>query len=179
MGCHVQRLASQLRRASTALYRLFLLSAVAIAEPSSQPRPLAVDSRKGARYRFVVVGYVVMPEHMHLLITEPETGNPSKVMQVLKQRRARALLCKRKDPPQDSLFGENSQPRSFWQARFYDFNVWSSKKRVEKSPRLNIETWGTHAVHASESGQTRAGGVCGAMAMEQLSFLSSQRSPCE
>jgi REP element-mobilizing transposase RayT len=26
------------------------------------------------RYRFVVVGYVVMPEHVHLLISEPERG---------------------------------------------------------------------------------------------------------
>ena len=48
------------------------------------------------RYRFVVVGYVVMPEHIHLLLTEPEVGNPSTVMQVLKQRLARALLPKRK-----------------------------------------------------------------------------------
>jgi putative transposase len=46
------------------------------------------------RYRFVVVGYVVMPEHIHLLITEPEVGSPSVVMQVLKQRTARALLPK-------------------------------------------------------------------------------------
>src|SRR5437667_4622302 len=35
------------------------------------------------RYTFVVVGYVVMPEHFHLLISEPERGNPSTVMQVL------------------------------------------------------------------------------------------------
>jgi len=41
------------------------------------------------RYTFVVVGYVVMPEHFHLLISEPERGNPSTVMQVLKQRFAR------------------------------------------------------------------------------------------
>jgi REP element-mobilizing transposase RayT len=33
----------------------------------------------------VVVGYVVMPEHIHLLITEPEIGTPSKVIQVVKQ----------------------------------------------------------------------------------------------
>jgi putative transposase len=38
------------------------------------------------RYRFVVVGYVVMPEHIHLLISEPERGTPSTVMQVVKQR---------------------------------------------------------------------------------------------
>src|SRR2546427_478240 len=42
------------------------------------------------RYTFVVVGYVVMPEHFHLLISEPERGNPSTVMQVLKQRPARS-----------------------------------------------------------------------------------------
>jgi hypothetical protein len=29
------------------------------------------------RHEFVVVGYVVMPEHVHLLFTEPERGNPS------------------------------------------------------------------------------------------------------
>ena len=36
--------------------------------------------------RFVVVGYVVMPEHVHLLISEAEEGTPSTVMQVVKQR---------------------------------------------------------------------------------------------
>jgi REP element-mobilizing transposase RayT len=30
--------------------------------------------------RFVVLGYVVMPEHFHLLISEPQVGNPSTVM---------------------------------------------------------------------------------------------------
>jgi len=34
------------------------------------------------RYRFVVVGYVVMAEHIHLLLTEPEVGTPSTMMQV-------------------------------------------------------------------------------------------------
>ena len=28
------------------------------------------------RYSFVVVGYVVMPEHIHLLISEPDRGSP-------------------------------------------------------------------------------------------------------
>jgi len=75
-----------------------------------------------------------MPEHLHLLITEPEVGNSSTVMQVLKQRTARALLPKRKrrNPRQPSLFGEGPRGRAFWQARFYDFNVWTTKKRVEK-----------------------------------------------
>ena len=84
-------------------------------------------------YRFVVVGYVVMPENIHLLVTEPDVGNPSRVMQVVKQRTARALLPKRKrrDPQQGELFDEGRQ-RAFWQARFYDFNVWTTNKRIEK-----------------------------------------------
>jgi REP element-mobilizing transposase RayT len=59
---------------------------------------------------------------------------PSTVMQVLKQRTARALLPKRKhnDPHQHKLFGDELQRHAFWQARFYDFNVWTTKKRVEK-----------------------------------------------
>jgi len=75
-----------------------------------------------------------MPEHIHLLMTEPAVETPSTVMQVLKQRSARALLPKRKraDPRQRDLFEDRKQHRAFWQARFYDFNVWTTKKRVEK-----------------------------------------------
>jgi putative transposase len=78
--------------------------------------------------------WATRPEHIHLLLTEPEMGTPSTVMQVLKQRTAQALLPKtrRKDPRQLSLFGGEPRRRAFWQARFYDFNVWTSKKRVEK-----------------------------------------------
>ena len=47
------------------------------------------------RYRFVVVGYVVMPEHFHLLISEPDRDDPSVVMKVVKQRFARKVRPKR------------------------------------------------------------------------------------
>lgn len=99
----------------------------------SRDRFLAILEQTRQRYRFVVLGYVVMPEHFHLLITEPELGTPSTVMQVLKQRTAHVLLPKRKrsDPRQQHLFEE--PPRlPFWQARFYDFNVWTTRKRIEK-----------------------------------------------
>src|SRR5438309_1004222 len=33
------------------------------------------------RYNFDVIGFVVMPEHVHLLLGEPEKANPSVVMQ--------------------------------------------------------------------------------------------------
>jgi putative transposase len=101
---------------------------------SARDRFLAILEQTRQRYRFVVVGYVVMPEHIHLLITEPEVGTPSTVMQVLKQRTAHALLPRRKrrDLRQRNLFGDETHKRAFWQARFYDFNVWTKKKRVEK-----------------------------------------------
>jgi putative transposase len=86
-------------------------------------------------YGFSLVGYVVMPEHIHLLISEPAKGTPSTVIQVLKQRVSRRLRRKRRTlAGQLSLnfaSGDASLPR-FWQRRFYDFNVWSLKKRVEK-----------------------------------------------
>ena len=94
---------------------------------------LSILEQTRRRFGFVVVGYVVMPEHVHLLITEPQVRSPSTVMQVLKQRTAFAMLprIKRKTPRQGKLFGEEPQ-RAFWQARSYDFNVWSAKKHVEK-----------------------------------------------
>ena len=100
----------------------------------SRDRFLSILEQTRQRYSFVVVGYVVMPEHIHLLVTEPEIGTPSTVMQVLKQRTSRALLPKkkRKDPRQRDLFGGATSHRAFWHERFYDFNVWTTKKRVEK-----------------------------------------------
>jgi REP element-mobilizing transposase RayT len=54
---------------------------------------LTVLEQVGKRYRLVVLGYVVMPEHFHLLITEPQKGNPSTAMQVLKLGFARRVLA--------------------------------------------------------------------------------------
>jgi REP element-mobilizing transposase RayT len=54
-------------------------------------------------------------------------------MQVLKQRTAQALLPRRRrrDPRQRELFMTEAR-RAFWQARFYDCNLWTTKKRIEK-----------------------------------------------
>ena len=86
------------------------------------------ETRQG--YGFVLVGYVVMPEHFHLLISEPELGTPSTVMQVVKQRYARSVLAgKRRNSPGE-LWPDSEE--HVWQTRFYDFNLWSARKRVEK-----------------------------------------------
>jgi putative transposase len=85
------------------------------------------------RYAFVIVGYVVMPEHIHLLISEPQKKNPSTVMQALKLGLARRVLAqarRRRNAAQAELF--ERVPEHIWQKRFYDFNIWSDRKRVEK-----------------------------------------------
>ncbi|MHB1857521.1 MAG: REP-associated tyrosine transposase [Acidobacteriaceae bacterium] len=67
------------------------------------------------RYQFFVLGYVVMPEHVHLLVSEPEKTSLSKAIQALKL----SVAIQRNERP-------------FWQARYYDFNVFTDAKRVEK-----------------------------------------------
>jgi putative transposase len=89
-----------------------------------------------SRHAFKLIGYVVMPEHVHLLMSEPRKGTPSKVLQVLKQKISRALRGRGKNsvPGQLSLQFSRTATGSaaFWQRRFYDFNVWSAEKLREK-----------------------------------------------
>ena len=85
-------------------------------------------------YGLCVYGYVVMPEHVHLLVSEPKKGNPSKALQVLKQKVSRTLRRPVKNlSAQLSLaFAAVTDSPAFWQRRFYDFNVWSDRKVREK-----------------------------------------------
>ena len=87
------------------------------------------------RHEFVVVGYVVMPEHVHLLFTEPERGNPSLVLAALKQTFAHRLLRELRangGTQTDTLWSTPVAVGRIWQHRFYDFVVLTEKKRVEK-----------------------------------------------
>ncbi len=67
------------------------------------------------RYDFFITGYVVMQEHVHLLISEPSRAVMAKALQVLKL----SVAVQREERP-------------FWQARYYEFNVRSDRKRAEK-----------------------------------------------
>jgi len=84
------------------------------------------------KYSFMVAGYVVMPEHFHLLITEPKTGSPSLVMQVLKQRVSRKCRARRRRSKEQMSLWKSGTGDAFWQSRFYDFNVGSARKHREK-----------------------------------------------
>jgi putative transposase len=95
-----------------------------------------------SQHGFHLIGYVVMPEHIHLLLSEPPKGNPSKALQVLKQKVSAALRKRRAPSPAGQLALRFPEPpageKHFWQRRFYDFNVRSEKKLREK---LNYMHW--------------------------------------
>jgi putative transposase len=96
---------------------------------------LEIFEQVRVRYGFVVLGYVLMPEHVHLLISEPDRGTPSTVMQVLKQRFARHVLGewrRRGESGQGTLRQEALEAGHVWQARYYDFIVRTETKKREK-----------------------------------------------
>ena len=70
------------------------------------------------RYGLVVAGYVLMPEHVHLLVSEPRQSSLAVALQVLKQQTSKQL----------KRVGE----AHFWQPRYYDFNVRTGEKIAEK-----------------------------------------------
>ena len=78
--------------------------------------------RMRRRFAMCVYGYVVMPEHLHLLLSEPEQGTLADTIHYLKlsfSKRAK-LLCHRNVQPGDLKVG-HGEP--FWQKRYYDRNI--------------------------------------------------------
>ena len=92
------------------------------------------------RYEFVVCGYVVMPEHIHLLLSEPRVVMLSKALQAVKLSVAR----RRREVP-------------FWLARYYDFNVYTPQKTGREA-----------ALHALESGKARVDRTARGLAVVEL-----------
>jgi len=58
------------------------------------------------RFGMCVYGYVVMPEHVHLLVSEPESGVLAGAIHSLKLSFSKRVKC-----------------GTFWQKRYYDRNV--------------------------------------------------------
>jgi REP-associated tyrosine transposase len=93
---------------------------------------------------FLIVGYVLMPEHIHLLLWPGERANPSQIMQKLEGRTARFILKALRENRENSwcqrMLGRFTLPSTVhdeahfrvWQRRFYDMNIWTEKKILEK-----------------------------------------------
>ena len=59
--------------------------------PERRDLLLEVLKRVRRRYRMPLYGYVVMPEHVHLLVGEPEGGILASAIQLLKQNVSRLI----------------------------------------------------------------------------------------
>ena len=76
----------------------------------------AVLEQTRARHRARVYAYVLMPEHVHLLINEPPGIVLAQFLKAFKQIASRKL---------------RGQREKFWQDRYYDSNVYGEKARGE------------------------------------------------
>jgi REP-associated tyrosine transposase len=76
---------------------------------------LEVLERMRCRFALCIYGYVVMPDHVHLLVSEPERGLLAEAMHYLKLSFAKRLGM-----------------GVFWQKRYYDRNVRSADEFREK-----------------------------------------------
>ncbi len=85
------------------------------------------------RYLFAVASYVVMPEHVHLLVNEPKRALLSKAIQALKLS-----------------VSLRSREKPFWQAHYYDFNVSTHEKFVEKLRYIHRNPFGRGLVQKPE-----------------------------
>jgi putative transposase len=68
-----------------------------------------------------VYGYVIMPEHIHLLLSEPGSGSLADAMHFLKLSSAKP-----------SISEECVHSGHFWQKRYYDRNIRSYSDFTEK-----------------------------------------------
>ena len=90
---------------------------------NSRLRDIFVECLERTRrnYRFRVYGYVAMPEHIHLLVSEPEVELLATAIQALKVAVVRRAVLHRVE--------ENG---TLWQKRYYDHNVRTQQSFVEK-----------------------------------------------
>jgi putative transposase len=99
-------------------------------------------------FDFRLVGYVVMPDHFHILVWPSKDHNPTNIVGSLKQRTARYIIESLKGREQSwcrrmlariTLPGTVCDESTYrvGQRRFYDFNVWSEKKRLETLDCMN------------------------------------------
>jgi putative transposase len=111
----------------------------------------------GQKYGFTLLGYVIMPDHLHLLIwwdkEERLELNVSKIVQMIKGTTARRCIDLLKTRGWEQMLPSTHKARGLhatqnkdvssrshkrnikyrlWQPGFYDFNIYSEEKLLEK-----------------------------------------------
>jgi REP-associated tyrosine transposase len=79
--------------------------------------------RVRVRYGIRVYGFVVMPEHVHLLISESERATVATAIQALKISSSKRAAESR---------GSDRRRTPFWQKRYYDRNIRDYEEFAEK-----------------------------------------------
>ena len=118
------------------------------------------------RYGFSLVGYVVMPEHIHLLISEPAKGTPSTAIQVLKQRVSRRLRRKKRSARRTIEF-DLCRRRQFAAALLAAAVLRLQRVESEEESRKT-------SLHAHESAEKKIGRAPERLALEQFPFTQTQ-----
>ncbi len=88
-----------------------------LADPAVKATVEQVLERTRSRHNARIYAYVLMPEHIHLLINESFNISLAMFLKSLKQETSRLLKGTRDH---------------FWQPRYYDFNVYTPDKFSEK-----------------------------------------------
>jgi len=74
------------------------------------------------RFRMCIYGYVIMPEHVHLLVNEPETQTLAEALHFLKLSFSKRVRATR----------QHLEAGPFWQKRYYDRNIRNAQEFTEK-----------------------------------------------
>jgi putative transposase len=130
----------------------------------AESRNVFLDSLESVRLRYgcSIHGYMVMPEHVHLLLSEPAVTPLATVIRALKLSVSKRLV-----------------ERPFWTKRYYDFNVFTDRKRIEKLRYMHRnpvvrglverpEDWGWSSFRHYLTGET---GVVGIESWTKTSLL--------
>ena len=124
-----------------------------------------------AQLGFRLLGYVLMPEHFHLLLWPSPDANPSQIMQRLKGRAARSMLKTLRQERRHAwcarMLKQFTLPATVhdeascrvWQRRFYDMNIWSEKKQLEKLDYMHNNPWSESWSARRVTGRGHAGGI--------------------
>ena len=81
--------------------------------------------RAREKHGFLLLGYVIMPDHVHLVLLPPEGMKMGLVIREIKSRSAKQYFA-------ESNIGTPNAKRVFWQRRCYDHNCRNLETMKEK-----------------------------------------------
>ncbi|MEW5993488.1 MAG: transposase [Candidatus Zixiibacteriota bacterium] len=89
------------------------------------------------QYHFGLLGYVVMPNHIHLVLLPEYNVPPSRIIGELKSRSARGIMELWRNKGLQifdklRIVKDGKQRFAFWQRRYYDHNCRTRETTIEK-----------------------------------------------